>query len=430
MKKIITLTIFSLLLQKSFAQVKVNNELKQLILQSFTYFPKVSEAENAISTATEKIKFNQLANSPSVVAIGSYTFIQPVAKVIFPVNGVDKAFQFQPEHNLYTNLNANYTIADFGRLKATIERAKDDILYAKHNVENVKFQLATQVASIYYSICYLQQAIIVQDSILNVLEENKKIVTTKLADGDGLKLDLLNIQANIDNELNRKIDLTNSLQKQQRLLNYTTGSESITGDQFDFDIVYSPINDTMVAFIDQQPDFLLIKDKIQQTKHEIAITTLQDKPMVNLNAGAGFRNGIQPDIAAFKFNYLAGISLVVPIYTGGKTKQQVRLQQTLLKQQELSLNSLQHSYKKDIQQAYLDISSAVSRIENTKGQIDQAKYAEQLASFRYKNGVGTNLEFMNAVANVQRATLTKLQYQYQLCVTKIELAKLLGEKYW
>jgi outer membrane protein TolC len=106
------------------------------------------------------------------------------------------------------------------------------------------------------------------------------------------------------------------------------------------------------------------------------------------------------------------------------------LQQTLLKQQELSLNSLQHSYKKDIQQAYLDISSAVSRIENTKGQIDQAKYAEQLASFRYKNGVGTNLEFMNAVANVQRATLTKLQYQYQLCVTKIELAKLLGEKYW
>lgn len=430
MKKIIILAVFSLLIQKSFAQVKVNNELKELILQSFTYFPKVSEAENAVNTANEKVKFNQLSNSPNVAAIGSYTFIQPVAKVIFPVNGVDKSFQFQPEHNLYTNINANYTILDFGRLKATIERAKDDILYAKHNIENVKFQLATQVASNYYTICFLQQVVIVQDSILNILEENKKIITTKLADGDGLKLDLLNIQANIDNELNRKIDLLNSLQKQQSLLNYTTGSKTISGSEFDFDIAYSPINDTIVPFIDQQAEFLLIKDKIQQTKHDIAITALQDKPMVNLNAGAGFRNGIQPEIAQFKLNYLAGLSIVVPLYTGGKTKQQVKLQQTLLKQQELSLKSLQHSYKKDIQQAYFDISSAVSRIENTKGQIDQAVYAEQLASFRYKNGVGTNLELMNAVANVQRATLTKLEYQYQLCLAKIELAKLLGEKYW
>lgn len=430
MRKTIILLIFSIIANKCTAQVQVNQELKQLVQQSFAYFPKINEAENAIVLASEKLTLNQLANSPQVNGGGNYTFIQPVAKVLFPVNGVEKAFQFQPEHNLYTNINANYTIADFGRLKAALERAKDDILFAKHNIDQLKHQLAIQVSSIYYTICYLQKAISLQDSIIYVLEENKKIVTTKLSDGDGLKLDLLNIQANIDNESNRKIDLITSLEKQQNLLQYLTGSNVIKGDQFDFDISINPLKDTTQSFIDQQPDFWLINDRIQQIKHDISITALQDNPLINLNAGAGFRNGIQPEIAQFKFNYLAGVSLVVPIYTGGKTKQQIKVQQTLLKQQELALNSLQHNYKKDIQQAYTDITANVSRIVNTNGQIEQAKYAEQLATFRYKNGVGTNLELMNAVTNVQRATLTKLQYQFQLCLAKVELAKLIGEKYW
>ena len=175
---------------------------------------------------------------------------------------------------------------------------------------------------------------------------------------------------------------------------------------------------------------LLIKDKIKQTEHDIAITNLQDKPLINLNAGAGFRNGIQPNITDFRFNYLAGVSLVFPIYTGGKTKQQVKLQQTFIKQNELAITSLQSNFQKEIEQSYSDIATLSSRIGNTKGQIDQAIYAQQLASIRYKNGVGTNLELINAGTNLQRAELTRLQYQYQLCLAKVDLAKIMAIKYW
>ncbi|WP_164093821.1 TolC family protein, partial [Stenotrophomonas maltophilia] len=77
-----------------------------------------------------------------------------------------------------------------------------------------------------------------------------------------------------------------------------------------------------------------------------------------------------------------------------------------------------------------DIQSTKERIKNTASQITQAKYARDLAAIRFKNDIGTNLELINASTNVQRAELSRLQYEYQLCLSKIELARLTGEQYW
>ena len=162
----------------------------------------------------------------------------------------------------------------------------------------------------------------------------------------------------------------------------------------------------------------------------MAITQLDNKPSVFVGAEAGAKNGYVPAVNEIKFNYNAGIALKIPIYEGGRTKKQVALSQTLVKQNELAIETLNSSYRKDLEQALTDLSSNLERIKNTEGQIDQAKYANKLAESRFQNGVGTNLELTNASTNLQRAELTKLQYQYQFCLAKVELARLMGYKYW
>lgn len=430
MKKIFILTLVLIAQQSIMAQVKTNSELKELINRSFSFFPKIKEADNAVLTATEKVALTKLNNSVTVNATGSYTFIDPVPSVVFPVGGATQKINFQPQNNVNTALTGSYTVVDFGRLKAAIERAKDDIHFAAHNAIAARSTLAAQVATIYYNIVFLQKAIIIQDSVLAFLAENKKIVDAKIKDGDALKLDMLNIQASIDNEENKKIDLTNSLAKQINLLNYTTGATNTTGKYFDFTLEDFTIDSAVSHSEINNPDFLFAKDKIKQANNDMAITRLQDKPFLNINAGAGFRNGIQPDINQFRFNYLAGVGLTVPIYTGGKVKQQLKWQQQLVKQQEIAYSSLQNNYRKDVSVAINDIQSTKERIKNTAAQITQAKYARELAAIRFKNGIGTNLELINAGTNVQRAELSRLQYEYQLCISKIELARLTGEQYW
>jgi len=156
------------------AQVKVNQDLKNLINQSFGYFPKLKEAQNTLITAEDKIELHQLAGNPIIGANAGYTYLAPVSKANFPINGVTESLKFIPNHNYNAGLNASYTLADFGRLKANVERAKTDLQYAKDNLEQLKSQLAVQVANIYYNLVFLKKAISIQDSVLAFLIENKK----------------------------------------------------------------------------------------------------------------------------------------------------------------------------------------------------------------------------------------------------------------
>ena len=408
------------------AQVTVNHELKGLIGLSFSYFPKVKEVENTVTTAQEKVSLTQLNKYPDITADASYAYVRP--KIELPING--SVFQFAPVNNFSGAVNATYPLFDFGRLQANIERSKDDLQFAKHNVDYVKSQLAFQVANVYYNIVYLQKAMSIQDSVLNFLSENKKIVESQLQNGTALRIDLLNIQASIDNEENRKIDLKNSLQKQINLLEYTTGIKQTNDSNFDFDINLTDATSALGMAQTNNLDFLLAKDKIKQAQSDLAITKVADKPMVGLKAAAGVKNGYVPYVNDPRFNYLAGVSFTMPIYNGGKNKQQQKLQQNIIKQNELAVESLSSTYKKDIEQALTDISTNLERIKNTRGQIDQAKAAQILATNRLKGGSGTNLEITNASTNVQRAALTKLQYEYQLCLAKVELTRLMGYQYW
>jgi outer membrane protein len=429
MKKIffICIIIFSAIALN--AQVQTNNELKTLINQSFTYFPKVKEAENTISTSQERLEIAQ-SNLPTVDGTVSYRYVQP--KITLPLQMEDetKNFLFFPEHNVDANVGANYTLLDFGRLKANVEKAKTDLRYSQHNVEYVKSQLANQVATIYYNIIYFQKGIAIVDSLLSYLNENKRVIQSKLENGDALKIDLLNVQASTDQEQNRKVELQDRLQKQLNLLQYTTGNTTASGNSFDFDVVLKDAL-TLVSEVQKNNlEYVLARDRVQQAQGDLAITKTGNKPFVSLGANAGLKNGYVPDVKEIRFNYAAGVSLHIPIYDAGKTRRQTKLMETIVKQNELAIRSLDNDYNKDIVQALTDINSNLQSIKNTEGQIAEAKAAEELASSRFLNGVGTNLEITNASTNRARAEFTRLQYEYQLCLAKVELSKLLGYQYW
>ncbi len=408
------------------AQVKVNTELKGFINQSFTYFPKIKEVENTVKTAEEKLTLTELSKNPDIGFDASYAYVKP--KIEIPLGGQN--FQFAPVHNISTAVSGSYALYDFGRIKANVTKAKNDIQLAKHNTEFAKSQLANQVAVIYYNIVYLQKAISIQDSVIKFYEENKLLTENKLKNGDALKIDVMNLQTNIDAEENRKVDLKNSLDKQLNLLEYTTGLKKTDAKNFDFDVYYLNADEGTSLAQKNNPDFLLAEDKIKQAKQEVEIAKLTDKPMVGLHAATGYKNGYVPNVNELIFNYNAAVSFTIPIYNFGKTKQYIKLQESLVKQNELSENSLVSSYKKDIEQALTDINTNIERIRNTKSQLEAAKTAQQITASRYKNGVATNLDVTAAATNVQKAALTQLQYDYQLCLAKVELAKLIGYAYW
>lgn len=427
-KYIFLITLLACILNVNAQQ---NTELQQLINESFTFNPKLKEIQQNEQIAQQRIAVTKSNQMPNVSGLVSYNYIDPVGQATFPVGlGVTRNLQFQPNNNFNANITANYILLDFGRLKSAVEKSKEDLNLSKQNTEYNKQILASQVAGIYYYIVYLKKAVSIQDSVINYYKQNKAIIQSKLNNGDALKVDLFNIEASIDNEQNRKVDLQNLLQKQLNLLEFTTGKSMVQLSQFDFVIKNGSVDDYIKLAENQNSEYALVKTRITQAQLDVKYNKRQFTPTLNATASAGFRNGYQPDIFENRFNYLAGLSLNVPIYTGGKNKSQIEVAQQMLKQTEYSMQSLNNLYHKDIKQAITDVESNNERLKNAESQIKSATEVLSLTQSRYRNGVATYLDITYAANGIQRAALNKLQFEYQLCIAKIELAKLTGEKYW
>ncbi|HEY2727637.1 MAG TPA: TolC family protein [Parafilimonas sp.] len=410
------------------AQVSVNNELKGIISQSFSYYPRIKEAQNQIDIAEKRLDVTK-TNLPTIDANASYEYVQPKITLPLEINGQKQNFQFAPVNNFNGNVGAQYLLLDFGRLKAAIEKSKSDLKYATDNVSNVQTQLASQVSTIYYNVIYYRKAVAVEDSILNYLNNNKRVAEDKLKNGDAIKLDVLNLQSQIDAEENAREDLVNNLQKQITLLQYTTGNSQVSDTTFDFDISVQPVQDAFNTAAASVPDFILAQDRVQQAKADLNNIKLTDKPSLALNGNAGVKNGYVPDVNQPKFNYAAGVSLKIPIYDG-KTKKQIAVAESQIKQNQLAQETLNTDYQKNIQQSLTDIETYTEKLKNMQSQIENANSEVQIASSRYLNGIGLNTDITNAAVNLERALLTNLRYQYQLAEAKVEYARLTGYKYW
>jgi outer membrane protein TolC len=342
-----------------------SQELQSLILESFNYFPKIKELEQSELISNERLKNTRGNLLPAISGVVSYNYIDPISQTSFPAGpGITKNLQFQPNNNLNANITANYAFLDFGRLKTAIDKSKEELNFSKQNTLYNMSQLASQVANIYYNIIYLKKAIVIQDSIIHYFEQNKDVIQSKLSNGDALKIDVLNIQASIDNELNRKVDLENSLQKQLNLLEYTTGKRVVNQSEFSFAIKNVSAEEYINLAESQNVEYALIKSKIAQSEFDLKLNKKQLTPTLNATAAAGFRNGYQPDINENRFNYLAGVRLNVPIFSGLKARSQIGVATYNLRQTELGLVSLKNIYKKDIKQSLSEIDANQTKLRN------------------------------------------------------------------
>jgi len=418
------------------AQAPLNQELVQLVNQSFTYNPKINELQQNVVIQEERLEVSKTYLLPSVTATGSYNYITPIGQIMFPVApGVEKQIKFQPNNNINAGIGLNYQLLDFGRARATINKSRTELQQSKDNVEFNKAQLAAQVAVIYYGIVYLHSAMAVQDSIIASLEETKKQTESKLRNGDALELDVLTISSNIDAEQNRKVELQTLLEKQQNLLMYATGAHAISqtasGFSFSTGTAVLPSNEELVKQAEQTNlDFKMAQQRNQLTLHEWNITRRSYYPSLNIVGNAGVRNGYQPDMNEVRLNYLAGLSFSAPIFQGGRYKQQRQVFEATNTLNNLSIATLRKNYERDIAQATADINSYTMRLSNIQGQINQAQKALEQTNSRYRNGIAIQVEYINALTTLQRIKLAALNFEYQKCLGQVELSRLTGTKWW
>lgn len=434
MKRIIGGALFVLLIQTATAQetpIK-DEQLKTLIQAAVTNYPRIKELEEQLKADDVKKEIIKAGYLPNASADINYSFIAPSPKVEFELPSGKSSLAFQPYNNYNAAVSVRQLIYDFGKIKLQLDRNGAERALNLETVDNTKNAIAYQVAQIYYNIQFLQKSIQVQQDQINSLKENERLIQAKIKNGDALEYDLLTTQVRTANATNRLNDLQTQLEKQYVLMQWLSGVDakgkiaSLGDDTYRADA----LNLVLEAgdWKTSNSDAKLIQKQIDLYEFDKKEASISSRPNLMGSASGGVRNGIQPDIDQFRLNGTVGVGLSIPIFSSDRPKLRQKLSQVQIETAKKSMQTLESNIQKDLATVQQDYKGLQEKLGNTNVLVTQAERAYKLAQVRFKEGLITNVELLDAQTNVENAKLQLVQLQYQSQLDKLESHKVVGSK--
>lgn len=414
-------------------EIAVPERLKGFVDQSFQKYPKVGELSDVVRMSEVKVNMGKAGYLPVASGDLSYRRQYPTPSIQFPIGqGQYQEINFLPADNYNASVSLAQPLVDL-RTPATVNKAKSDLETSKDNLENFKIQLAYQVAQVYYSIIFLNKSLVVQQEQINLLRSTLQQIGVKVKNGDALTYDLVSTQVKYTNAENFYTDLTTQLSKQYNMLGMLTGNTG-TDDLNDTVVNQSTFRvatDSILALaFRNNRDLRIAGDKIKSASWDIVSANRNRLPTMNLIAGLGYKNGYMPEIDAAAFNYYVGAGITIPIMQASRPGLQKKMATINLNASKLALESQKVSLNKDLLNAMDDIGKNQKKLSSADTLIQQAQLAQDLATDRYKYGVITNLDLLTSLTNFKDAQLSRLQFEYNLLLSRMELCRLAGIRWW
>jgi outer membrane protein TolC len=153
-------------------------------------------------------------------------------------------------------------------------------------------------------------------------------------------------------------------------------------------------------------------------------------PQINANFDYNYRsNNIQTMFNYKHTNWDVGFSASVPVFDGFSTKAKVDEAKAKYKQAILQKENVSDQIAVDIKRACTDMMTARAIIDYEKDNIDEAKESLRLANVRFDNGVGTNLDVLDAQVSLSQVEKDLYGGIYDYLMAKASLDMTMGVFY-
>ncbi len=123
---------------------------------------------------------------------------------------------------------------------------------------------------------------------------------------------------------------------------------------------------------------------------------------------------------------LVGVSMSIPIFDGFGKAARIQKNRIQINQLENQRSFLKESFKNELYAAKANLRNDLSLLEVQEANLKLANEVYQIARIKYKEGVGSNLEVVEADAALIQAEINYLGAIYDGLISKVNLEKALG----
>ncbi len=388
----------------------------------------------AIRQARERIKLQEGV----VVEISARSIPRVSADAAYQRNDTDISNGFPPsDQSWQINLVASQALYAGGGIRSAVKSTKLARDAAVLDLQAVINDALLQVRTSFYQVLLAREQIKVQESNLELLQQQLKTATDRFDAGTVSSFEKLRAEVAMANAkvplITARNDYRLSIESLRQALGFTTNTPQTTRKIPEFlgSLDYTPQNFDLQAAFDaarvNRPDLERIA-KLADSRAE-SVTTARAGFYPNVSAFGGWtlRKGGTNNFSDSNNGWLVGVQSQWDIFDGRATAGRVAQAKSLLEQTKLTLGEAQLAVDVEVRRAHSQWQQATELAEASQRVTEQATESVRLANARYNAGTGTQLDVLAAQVDLTTARNNQIQAYFAYNVAVAALRKAMGQ---
>ncbi len=411
-------------------QVFKDPQLQELIRTALARNYDLRDAVARVEAAQAALGITRSEQFPNVAAGGSVQFNRLSRDGATPIPSALLPNQNRTFGTAVLKL-LSFEIDIWGRLRRATQAARANLLSAEETRKAVVTTLVSDVATSYLTLRELDYELEISRRTLQTREESLALVRERQTGGVSTQLDLRQAEQLVYTAEETIPAIQQEIEQRENqirlLLGENPGGVSRGQGLTDQDLPPDVPPGLPSALLERRPDIRAAEQDLIAANAEIGVARAAYFPQISLS---GFLGGASTQLSSLFSGPHSAWSLVPqvtqPIFTAGRIKSGVRFAQA-------ERDHYLVQYEKVIQTAFTEVSDALiahRRVRESREKqellVAALKDRMRLAYMRYRGGVDTQLNALDADRDLFNGQLTLAQLRLQETLSVVQLYKALG----
>lgn len=307
---------------------------------------------------------------------------------------------------------------------------------ARKGITQSRIEVKEKVSKAYYNLLISKKKMELVNTNLDRLKKLLHDTKALYSNGFAEQLDVDRVQVQLNNLKTEKVKLVNLLAISDQLLKFqmgmpldqllqptdkltllNEGSEVLSIDSFSYDdrIEYSLLKTQKKA------------NEFNYKRYKMAaLPTVSAFMNYGKNAGRNEFNFFDKDEPWFS-SWVIGVNVSVPIFDGFQRKNQAKQARLSVEKTQIQLDALQQSIDLEVQQSKTTLRNSMINLSAQEENMALAESVYDKAKKKYEQGLGSNLEVINAESDLKQAQTNYFDALYNTMLAKINYKKAIGD---
>lgn len=329
--------------------------------------------------------------------------------------------------NTNSSIRMDWKMHSDGRVQNQIEQAKLGLTSADLNIEKTKQQLKLDTTTAYYNVLQAGNMVAVGQESVNNLKEHQKVVQAKYEAGIVAKSDILRAEVELANAEQNLIKYNNqhvlAVTNLNNLMNSSADTELELIDALKYEADSRTLEESLQLAKANRPEIAQADVSVRSADVSVKQASSGTLPLITLSAATGLSDGAQRSD-----DWSVGLTASWNVFDGGSSKAKLKQAQSSRDKAALQSEQVADNVEQEVRQSYLSMREAEKRLETVNVTVDKAKEDLYIAREKYKAGVGTNLDVIDAQLALNQAKTNHVQALYDYNVNRSKLDKAIGSR--